>query len=124
MVRFPRAAHNSSTVPAASCSRRKNPRHLQQSHANRREEELLLAGGAICATQLLCGRIGVYTGPYSETPAELVNIADVARLPCGQAAGDAIRVRLFQAEGESRFTHIHRVIAEFLGAKWIAPLLR
>ena len=98
----------------------KNPRHLQRSHAQRREEELLLAAGAICATQLLCGRIGVYTGPYAETPAELVNITDVARLPFGQSGNDALRIRLFQAEGESRFTHIHRVIAEFLGAMWIA----
>ena len=98
----------------------KNPRHLQQSHVKRHEEELLLAAGAICATQLLCDRIGVYTGPYAETPAQLVNITDVACLPFGHAGDDALRIRLFQAEGESRFTHIHRVIAEFLGAKWIA----
>ena len=98
----------------------KNPHHLQQSHVKIREEELLLAAGAICATQLLCDRIGVYTGPYAETPAEFVNITDVACLPCGQAGDDALRIRLFQAEGESRFTHIHRVIAEFLGARWIA----
>ena len=28
--------------------------------------------------------------------------------------------RLFQAEGEGRFTHVHRVVAEYLGAKWLA----
>ncbi len=98
----------------------KNPRHLQQSHVKRDEEELLLAAGAICATQLLCDRIGVCTGPYAETTDGFVNITDVARLPFGQAGNDALKIRLFQAEGERRFTHIHRVIAEFLGAKWLA----
>ena len=98
----------------------KNPRHLQQSHVKRDEEGLLLAAGAICATQLLCDRIGVCTGPYAETPDGFVNITDVARLPFGQAGNDALKIRLFQAEGERRFTHIHRVIAEFLGAKWLA----
>ena len=100
--------------------REKNPRHSRKSYATKPDEELLLAAGAICATQLLCGCIGVYAGPHAETPPELVNITDIAGLPFGDAVADALRLRLFQAEGESRFTHIHRVIAEFLGAKWIA----
>ena len=45
---------------------------------------------------------------------------DIAEFPFGEAANDALRVRLFQSEVENRFTHVHRVIAEFLGAKWLA----
>ena len=97
-----------------------NPRHLGDPHVHKNEEELLLAAGSICATQLLCDRIGVYTGAYIETPEGFLNVADVAELPFGQARNDALRIRLFQAEGENRFTHIHRVIAEYLGAKWLA----
>ena len=97
-----------------------NPRHHQDSHVQRQEEDLLLAAGAICAAQLLCGRIGVHTGPHAETPSEFLNIADVTGLQFGQSANDAVRIRLFRAEGENRFTHIHRVIAEYLGAKWLA----
>ena len=96
-----------------------NPRHHQDSHVQRREEDLLLAAGAICAAQLLCGRIGVHTGPYAETPGEFLNIADVTGLQFGQSANDAVKIRLFRAEGETRFTHIHRAIAEYLGAKWL-----
>ncbi len=97
----------------------KNPRHLDDSHVHRSHEDLLLAAGAICATQVLCARIGVYTGPYANTPEDFVNVSDVAALLFGEAADDALRTRLFQAEGESRFTHIHRVIAEYLGAEWL-----
>ena len=96
-----------------------NPRHHQDSHVQAAEEDLLLAAGAICAVQLLCGRVGIHTGPYAETPSEYLNFADVTGLQSSQFAAEAIRTRLFQAEGENRFTHIHRVIAEYLGAKWL-----
>ena len=97
-----------------------SPRHHQDSHVQATEEDLLLAAGAICAVQLLCGRVGIHTGPYAETPSEYLNIADVKGLQFGKVADDAVRTRLFQAEGENRVTHIHRVIAEYLGAKWLA----
>ena len=90
-------------------------------HARRSQDELLLAAGAICGTQLLCDREGVYFGPHMETPDGLVNVVDIETLRFGEPAGDARRVRLFQGgEGEQRFTHIHRVIAEYLGARWLA----
>ena len=91
-----------------------------RSHAHRSEHELLLAAGAICATQLLCDRDGVYDGPYMETPDGFANVADIQKLRLGEPAGDALRVRLFPGEGEQGYTHIHRVIAEYLGAKWLA----
>ena len=100
--------------------REANPRHHQDSHVHRNEEDLLLAAGAICAAQLLCGRIGVFDGPNMETPGGYLNVVDVAEFPFAEAANDALKVRLFQSEGENRFTHVHRVIAEYLGAKWLA----
>ncbi|MCY4555688.1 MAG: hypothetical protein OXF79_04775, partial [Chloroflexi bacterium] len=99
--------------------REPNPRHHRDSHARRSEEELLLAAGALCAAQLLCGRIGIFDGPHMETTEGYLNAVDIAALPFGGAANDALRVRLFQAEGENRFAPIHRVIAEYLGARWL-----
>ena len=81
-----------------------NPRHHRDSHARRSEEELLLAAGALCAAQLLCGRHGIFDGPNMETPEGYLNAVDMVALPFGGAANDALRVRLFQAEGENRFT--------------------
>ncbi len=97
-----------------------NPRHHRDPHVRRSEEELLLGAGALCAAQLLCGRIGIFDGPHMETPEGYLNAGDVAALPLGEVANDALRVRLFQSEGENRFTHVHRVIAEYLGARWFA----
>ena len=97
-----------------------NPRHHQDSHVRRSEKELLLAAGAISAAQLLGGRIGISDDPHMETPEGYLNVVDVAEFPFARAANDALRVRLFQSEVENRFTHVHRVIAEYLGAKWLA----
>ena len=98
----------------------KNPRHQDDSHVHRSGGELLLAAGAICATLVLCARSGVYTGPYVDTPEDCVHVADVAGLPFGAVAEDVLRTRLFSADGENRSTHVHRVVAEYLGANWLA----
>ena len=97
-----------------------NPRHHDDSHVHRSDEELLLAAGAICATLVLCARSGAYTGPYADTPDDCVHVADVAALPFGAFAEDVLQTRLFSADGENRSTHVHRVVAEYLGAKWLA----
>ena len=94
--------------------------HLPGSHAYEREKELLLASGAIFATQLLCGRTGVHIGPNTGTPDHWINIIDVTGLMFGHISREALKTRLFCAQGEGRFTHIHRVIAEYLGAMWLA----
>ena len=98
----------------------RNRHHENDAHANRTGDELLLAAGAVCSAQLICDRIAVYTGATRRTPEDCLSVADVEQLPSGGAARDGLRTRLFQAEGENRFTHIHRAVAEYLGAKWLA----
>ena len=97
-----------------------NRLHQEAEHAQARPDELLLAAGAICAVQLLCDSLGVFTGPSARTPEGWVHIGEVRALPFANAARDALRTRLFQAVAEGRFTHIHRVVAEYLGAAWLA----
>ena len=98
----------------------RNPRHYDASHVQRSEEELLLAAGAVCAAQLLCSCIGVYMGPILLTPGGFLNDSDIAAIAHGGAVSDSLKTRLFRAEGENRFDPIHRVVAEYLGAKWLA----
>ena len=100
--------------------REENPHHERDPHALAHGEELLSAAGAACAAQMLCDRIGIYSGSHAKTPDGFLSVAEIKRLPRGEIAEDALRTRLFQGEGENRLTHIHRVIAEFLGAKWLA----
>lgn len=97
-----------------------NPQHQVDPHAEKGKDDLLLAAGALCAAQLLCDRIGVYIGDYASTPVGAVRLADVEKLPFGESALDSLRTRLFQGEDEKLFSHIHRVVAEYLGAKWLA----
>ena len=97
-----------------------NPHHAAARHVQLTAEQLLHGAGAICATQLLCDRIGVYDGPNSQTPDGFVNVSDITALPFCDVARHALRTRLFKAQGEHRFTYVHRVVAEYLGAKWLA----
>ena len=84
------------------------------------EDDLLLASGAICATLLLCDLPGVHDGPVEETPPGFLNLSEVCGLPFAGAAADALGTRLFQADGEGRFSCLHRAIAEYLGAAWLS----
>ena len=97
----------------------RNSRHDAASHVLKTEEELLLAAGAICAPLLLCDGLGAYAGPVRKTPEGFLNVAELGELRHGKVADDARRTRLFRAEGENRFAPIHRVIAEYLGARWL-----
>ncbi len=84
------------------------------------EDDLLLASGAICATLLLCDLPGVHDGPVEETPSGFLNLSEAGGLPFAGAAADALGTRLFQADGEGRFSCLHRAIAEYLGAAWLS----
>ena len=95
-----------------------NALHDSDPHARSGEQKLLLAAGAICAAQVLCGVSGVHTG--SRTPEDCLRLDDIATLPFGEISDLAMKTRLFRSDGENRFTHVHRVIAEYLGAKWLA----
>ena len=100
-----------------------NPRHSEDPHALASHQELLLAAGAICATQLLCDRMGIFRGANSKTPKGYAHVCCVKKIHYGDSADLARKTRLFQALGEQSFTHVHRVVAEFLGAKWLAQCI-
>ena len=97
-----------------------NPRHADAPHIQTSAEDLLLAAGALCGTLLLCDSVGVYAGPPTQSPDAYVNTSDIMPLPFADAAQYALGTRLFEAEGERRFRCVHRVVAEYLGAKWLA----
>lgn len=97
-----------------------NPRHHDAAHAHAEAEKLLLAAGAYAATQLLCDLAGLFNGPVGKMPDGCVHVGSIAALPHAEAIDAALHTRLFEAEGGQRFHLLHRVIAEYLGAKWLA----
>ncbi|MFD1104178.1 NACHT domain-containing protein [Sphingobium olei] len=97
-----------------------NPRHHDAEHAHAEAEKLLLAAGAYAATQLLCDLAGLFNGPAGKIPDGCVHVGSIAALPHAETIDAALHTRLFEAEGGQRFHLLHRVIAEYLGAKWLA----
>ncbi len=100
--------------------REENARHQDAAHAQLSVDQLLLAAGAHAAVQLLCDFNGVYTGAAGSVPEGFVHVDAVAVLPLNVGAHAVLRTRLFKAEGEHRFQLVHRVVTEFLGARWLA----
>ncbi|MBL7233135.1 NACHT domain-containing protein [Komagataeibacter oboediens] len=97
-----------------------NPRHQDADRAHATSEKLLLAAGAYAATQILCDIAGLFNGPVSKTPGDCVHVRSIAAHLHAEAIEVALQTRLFEAESSQRFHLLHRVIAEYLGAKWLA----
>jgi len=97
-----------------------NPRHQDDAHAHAEGERLLLAAGAYAATDLLCDIAGLFSGSKSNTPDGCIHVTSIAALEDAEAITSALRTRLFEAESSQCFRLMHRVIAEYLGAKWLA----
>jgi len=83
--------------------REDNPRHNDAPHARCSSDDLLLSAGALCAVHLLCDRTGILTRGEGPAPDGWVRLADLNALPLIVNAEEALRTRLFQAEGEGRF---------------------
>ena len=97
-----------------------NDRHKGKSHAVRDPEELMLSTAASAAAFLLCDKLGIFTGAATDQPAAYFSLANMRSLPFGEFLDDAAKTRLFKGEGENLLVPVHRVVAEYLGAKWLA----
>ena len=96
----------------------------QQSDAARCDiEQLLSSAGAAFALSLLSGSVGISDRSRDETPTGFIPAGTFKTMPGAPFVDAALRTRLFQSTGEKLFIAIHRVIAEFLGARWIAERL-
>ena len=98
----------------------KNPRHQNKQNIYT-SEDLIDTAGAICGTIILCNQNGVHTNNYvSKTPDGFLRSVEIAKLPYGQFHEQALKTRLFRVEADDCFVPIHRVVAEYVGAKWLA----
>jgi hypothetical protein len=100
-----------------------NPAHQRSSVAQSSLDDLLDSAGAVFAHLLLSGSIGITDRPRGQVPdgyisiRELNNIADAPSIPA------AAKTRLFQSPDENLYTPFHRVVAEYLGARWLSQRL-
>ena len=84
-------------------------------------EVLLDTAGQLCAVQLLAGAQGIRLGPGSQDDChiELNELAGASRA----LQLDSLKTRLFEAPNSDFAIPLHRQVAEFLGARYLAGLV-
>ena len=84
--------------------------------------ELLDPAGQLCAYQLISGAIG-FSLPYENADADYIAPDSQIGLTV-ELARHVLETRLFTGVGDRRFTPVHRHVAEFLGARYLAKIIR
>ena len=97
-----------------------DPDRQDEGLAQLSEEDALDAAGAIAAGLLFAGaEAASIAGAAQVQPGDL-RLADLGVLPGAEPVRAVFSSKLFQSVGPSRARPIHRVVAEFLGARWLA----
>ena len=68
----------------------------------------------------LCDKLGVLSGAVGDLPSAYFSRPSMRSLPFATEFDEAIKTRLFKGEGENLLVPVHRVVAEYLAAKWLA----
>lgn len=100
----------------------RNDRHDRSPLSSLDADSALDAAGAVCAALILTGSEAVSTKPSIIGKPRVLPLGEVAALPMAEHARPIMGSRLFnQVSGTSdEFKPIHRSIAEYLGARWLA----
>lgn len=88
------------------------------------EEQALSAAGAIAAGLLLSGSVAVSLAGAAHVEDGDIRLADIEALPGAQAARAVFSSKLYRSVGSGRAAPIHRIVAEFLGARWLTAQAR
>lgn len=87
-------------------------------------DQALSSAGAIMAGLLFAGAEAVSLSGPAQLQDGDVRLVDIEILPATGAARPIFSSKLFHSVGIGRAKPIHRVIAEFLGARWLAQQVR
>ncbi|MEH6716517.1 hypothetical protein [Parasphingorhabdus flavimaris] len=88
------------------------------------QDEALDAAGAIASALLFAGAEAVTAAGAAQVLKSDLRIADLENLPQAKSARAVFSSKLFHNVGPARAKPIHRVISEYLGARWIARQAR
>lgn len=101
-----------------------NPAHAASPNAQASVDDLLLSAGGIFAHLLISGSLGVSAEQRDHLPEGFVHLAAFVGILKAPFVTDVIGTRLFVSEGEGRFIPVHRVVAEYLGGRWLSERLK
>lgn len=97
-----------------------DPNRQDMGLAQLNEDEALDAAGAIATSLLLAGSEAASVAGAAQILQGDIRLSDIERLPHAAGARAVFSSKLFQSGGTLRAIPIHKVIAEFLGARWLA----
>lgn len=100
-----------------------NPIHQRGVSGMSDVDGLIDSAGAIFAHLLLSGSSGIADRPPHSIPLGFVAIGDLADIPGAPLTAVALKSRLFRSNEENLLVPYHRVVAEFLAARWLAKRL-
>lgn len=98
----------------------KNPAHQHSPAALANLDALLESAGAIFSHLLLSGSTGLADRPRDQVPEGYVHHSELNEVADAPAIPAAMKTRLFQSPDENLYIPFHRVIAEYLGARWLS----
>jgi hypothetical protein len=101
----------------------KNVLHQASVGAKSPVDAMLGSAGAIFAHLLLSGSLGVANMVPPEAPPGFIPISEMVGLKSAPLAQAVLKSRLFQSLGENLRGPYHRIVAEFLGGRWLARQL-
>lgn len=101
----------------------RNPVHQRSQAAQTSLTFLLDSAGAIFAHLFLSGSIGVTDRPRTEVPDGYIHLGDILEIIEAPAVAETLKTRLLQSSDENLYAPFHRVIAEFLAARWLSKRL-
>ncbi|WP_159069691.1 NACHT domain-containing protein [Achromobacter xylosoxidans] len=84
------------------------------------QDDALDAAGALAAGLIFGGAEAISAAGAAHMQQGDIRLADIKKLPSASAADAIYSSKLFQSVGPSRASPIHRVIAEYLAARWLA----
>ncbi|NBW49538.1 MAG: hypothetical protein EBR49_05520 [Betaproteobacteria bacterium] len=92
------------------------------------DAQLLNAAGYLCAVMLLSGSAVIaLQHKKQDTPHAMVLttlLTSSATTPSTEACNKVLETHLFSSDGKGNFTPVHRTVAEYLGAKYLAERIR
>jgi hypothetical protein len=100
-----------------------NPIHQRREGGMANPESMLDSAGAIFAHLLLSGSLGIADLPPASIPPGFVARGDLTSIPDAPLMAAALKSRLFRSDEENLLVPYHRVVAEFLAARWLAKRL-
>ena len=122
---WPKSRKETFEMACGQMVREHNEEHeaAQESNSPPSSDQLLDAAGRLCAVQLISGAAG-YTNTLRGQPSEGYPTLDQCGYGSPEMLRPALATKLFKGASNNRFTPIHRHIAEFLGARYLAKVIK